>query len=129
VIVVDASVVVGLLEDSPQGEQLRRRLAGELLSAPELLDLEVVMVWRRLARAGRLEQRRALQALSDLDELELRRARIRLLIPRIWELRDNLSAYDASYVALAEALDAPLLTADARLTRATGPRCRFELVT
>ena len=52
----------------------------------------------------------------------------RLLVPRVWELRDNLSAYDAAYVALAEALDAPLLTADARLTRATGPRCRFELV-
>jgi predicted nucleic acid-binding protein len=129
VIVLDSSVAVYLLgDDEAIGDRMRRRVAGQTLIAPELLDLEVLSAWRRVARAGRFPPRRAQQALDDLDRLAVRRARLRLLIPRIWELRDNLSAYDASYVALAEALDAPLLTADARLTRATGPRCRFELV-
>jgi predicted nucleic acid-binding protein len=129
VIVLDASVVAPLLtEDEERWGHVRARVRSELLYAPELLDLEVISVWRRAARSGGLGKRRALQALSDLDDLALVRTPHRLLMPRIWELRDNLSAYDAAYVALAEALDAPLLTADERMARSPALRCAVELV-
>lgn len=129
-IVVDASVVaVALGDDGPEGDQLRSRLRTEhRLAAPELLDLEVVSVLRGLQRSGQLDQRRAEQALADLIRLPLERAAHRPLLSRCWELRDNLTAYDAAYVALAEVLETTLLTADARLARTNGPHCPIELI-
>lgn len=96
--------------------------------APELIDLEVVSTLRRAARSGRLDQRRSGQALTDLASLPLRRVPHLPLLPRVWELRDNLTAYDAAYVALAEALDALLLTADGPLGRSNGIHCNVEVL-
>jgi predicted nucleic acid-binding protein len=129
VIVVDASIVAAALgDDGPDGDRVRARLVGEHLSAPELIDLEVASVWRRAARAGRLEHRRAHQALADLAALPLVRARHQPLMGRIWELRENLTTCDAAYVALAEALGAALLTADGRLSRAPRITCEVHLL-
>jgi predicted nucleic acid-binding protein len=129
VIVVDASVLAtALADDSGDGDRARARLHGEQLAAPELLDLEVVSVLRGQMRAGRLDARRAELALTDLDALHVQRASHRPLMSRCWQLRDNLTIYDAAYVALAEALGVDLLTADRRLARAPGPRCRIELL-
>jgi predicted nucleic acid-binding protein len=129
VIVVDASVLApAIADDGADGERARERLREEQLSAPELVDLEVVSTMRRAARAGRLDERRSAQALADLAALPLRRVPHLPLVPRVWELRDNLSAYDATYVALAEALDVLLLTADGPLERAAGVRCEIEVL-
>jgi predicted nucleic acid-binding protein len=128
VIVVDASVIAPALgDDGPDGERARLRLASEELVAPELIDLEVASAWRRAARSGKLSGQRAEQALADLLDLPLARAPHQPLMSRIWELRDNLTAYDAAYVALAEALGGPLLTADEPLSRAVGTRCEIIL--
>lgn len=128
-LVVDASVVaVALGDDGPDGDRARARLRGEVLAAPELIDLEVLSVLRRQSAAGRLDERRARLALDDLADLPIERARHVLLLRRCWELRDNLTVYDAAYVALAEALDARLLTADARLAKAPGIRCAVEVL-
>ncbi len=101
---------------------------GETLHAPHLVDVEVAQVLRRYAIAGEADAGRCRTALDDLAGLPLTRYAHDFLLPRVWELRDNLSAYDAVYVALAEALDAPLLTRDRRLTNAPGHRARVELV-
>lgn len=128
-LVVDASVLaVALLDDGPDGDQLRARLHGEDLAAPSLIDLEVVSVWRGLARGGQLEARRVAFALEDLRALPLQRVDHGALVMRCWELRENLTVYDASYVALAEALQATLLTGDRRIARAPGPTCPIEVV-
>jgi predicted nucleic acid-binding protein len=129
VIVVDASVLASALgDDGPDGERARGRLVGERLLASELIDLEVASVWRRSARAGRLGEKRARQALGDLAVLPLDRAHHQPLMSRIWELHENLTPNDATYVALAEALQTILLTADERLSRAPGPDCEIELL-
>jgi predicted nucleic acid-binding protein len=129
VLVVDASVlVVALADDGPDGEQARARLRGQQLVLPELADLEVASVLRRQIRAGAIDARRAGLALQDLDALPARRAQHRALLAQCWELRDNLTVYDAAYVALAEAMHAPLLTGDQRLARASGPRCPIEIL-
>jgi predicted nucleic acid-binding protein len=129
VIAVDASVVaVALADDGRDGDHARARLRGERLTAPELVDLEVTSVWRRRMREGAIDARRAALALADLAALPLRRAPHRPLLARCWELRDNLTIYDASYVALAEALGVTLLTGDGRLARAAGPRCHIEVL-
>jgi predicted nucleic acid-binding protein len=129
VIVVDASVLAAALgDDGPDGDQARSRLRGESLSAPELVDLEVASVWRRQLQAGKIDARRAQLALTDLAAIPLQRAAHRQLVARCWELRNNLTIYDACYVALAEALDVLLLTGDRRLARATGPRCDIEVL-
>jgi predicted nucleic acid-binding protein len=123
------SIVASALgDDGDDGERARGGLAGQRLFAPELIDLEVASVWRRAARAGRLGERRARQALADLAALPLTRAPHQPLVARIWELRDNLSPYDAAYVALAEALETSLLTADRRLTRTAAARCEISLL-
>jgi predicted nucleic acid-binding protein len=129
VIVVDASVLApALADDGADGDRVRDRLRGERLAAPELIDLEVVATIRRAARARRLDDRRSGQALMDLAALPLRRVPHLPLLARVWELRDNLTAYDAAYVALAEALDALLLTAEGPMGRASGLRCEIEVL-
>jgi predicted nucleic acid-binding protein len=129
VIVVDASVLTpGLLYDDARGDLIRRRLAGERLTAPGLVDLEVISSLRHVVRGGKATAERAKRALRDLVELPLERVQHGDLAHRIWELRDNLSAYDASYVALAERLDTLLLTADAAFARAPGIGCKIELL-
>jgi predicted nucleic acid-binding protein len=128
VIVADASVlVVALADDGPDGDQARARLRGERLTVPDLADLEVASVLRRQMRAGTLNARRARFALDDLAALPARRAPHRPLLARCWELRDNLTIYDAAYVALAEAMSATLLTGDRKLARAPGAQCHIEM--
>ena len=128
-LVVDASVLAtALADDGTDGDIARGRLRGQELAAPELIDLEVVSVLRRQLSVGRLDARRAGLALDDLLELPIRRVSHRALLRRCWQLRDNLSVYDAAYVALAEALVAPLLTADARLAKAPGVGCAIEVL-
>jgi predicted nucleic acid-binding protein len=129
VIVVDASVLaVALGDDRAHGAAARQRLRGEVLSAPELIDLEVLSVLRRNVASGSATAQRGEEAMADLIELPLQRVSHRPLLRRCWELRHNLTSYDASYVALAEALDVPLLTADERLAGAPGLRCTVELL-
>lgn len=128
-IVIDASVLgPALADDDADGDRAREHLRGEQLVAPELIDLEVVSILRRAARAKRLDERRSAQALTDLAALPLRRVPHLPLLARVWELRDNLSAYDASYVALAEALDTVLVTADGRIKRASGINCEVAVL-
>jgi predicted nucleic acid-binding protein len=129
VIVVDASVLATALgDDGDDGDQARARLRGERLAAPELVDLEVPSVLRRLLLTGRLPLRRAELAVSDLLALPLRRVPHRLLLSRCWELRENLTIYDASYIALAEQLRTTLVTADGRLATAPGLGCEVDLL-
>lgn len=128
-LVVDASVlVVALADDGPDGDTARARLRGEDLAAPELLDLEVASVLRRQATSGLIDARRAQMALDDLNASPLQRAPHLPLLARAWELRANLTVYDAAYVALAEALQVVLLTGDKHLARAPGPRCEIEVL-
>ena len=128
-LVVDASVLVSALgDDGNDGDRARLRLRGEDLAAPDLIDLEVASVLRRRLAGGHLDLRRADFALADLLALPMQRVAASSLMPRCWELRDNVTIYDAAYVALAEALGIALLTADARLSRASGPRCQIELL-
>jgi len=129
VLVVDASVLAtALADDGVDGDRARSRLRGEVLTAPDLVDLEVTSVLRGRLAGGYVDTRRAELALGDLLDLPLRRVPARALLPRSWQLRDNLTVYDAAYVALAEAIDAILLTADARLAEAPGPRCPIEVI-
>jgi predicted nucleic acid-binding protein len=129
VLVVDASVLAAALgDDGADGDTARGRLRGEHLAAPDLIDLEVVSVLRRQLAGRKLDVRRAGLALDDLLDLPIQRVPHRPLLRRVWELRRDVSAYDAAYVALAEGLDAPLLTADARLARAPGIRCAVEVL-
>jgi predicted nucleic acid-binding protein len=129
VIVVDASVVVtALADDGPDGDRVRQRLRDERLVAPHVIDLEVASAWRRLAAAGRMDERRIELALADLRALRLERVGHGPLLGRCWELRTNLTIYDGAYVALAEAFDVTLLTADRRLAQASGARCTFEVL-
>jgi predicted nucleic acid-binding protein len=127
-IVVDASfLVMALGDDGPDGAQARRRLRGEELAAPHLVDLEVTSVLRRSVRAGNVTEQRASQALQDLADLAVERVAHTTLLARVWELRGNYSPYDACYVALAELFDAPLLTYDAKMASAPGAECAFEV--
>lgn len=128
-IVVDASVLAtALADDATDGDTARARLRGETLVAPELVDLQVVSVLRRQVAAGKLSIRRTELAIIDLMQLPMRRVPHRSLLRRCWQLRDNLTVYDAAYVALAEVLDVPLLTADRRLAHAPGLRCSVTLI-
>lgn len=129
-IVVDAGVIAAALgSDDPQAVATRSRVSEDDLVAPYLIDVEVVSTWRKLTAAGRLDGRRAEIARINLRELPIRRVPHTRMMERCWELRHNVTIYDAVYVALAEALDVPLVTADRRLANATGPRCRFEVLT
>jgi predicted nucleic acid-binding protein len=130
VLVVDASVLVSaLIDDGTARARMYLRLNGEdAICAPEIIDLEIANAWRRDLRAGRIDEERSRQALEDLVVLPLIRMPHQPLMDRIWELRHNLTAYDAAYVALAEDLDTGLLTADGRLARAPTVRCEIELI-
>jgi predicted nucleic acid-binding protein len=130
VIVVDASPLLEALLRTPAAKAVENRLfaPGQTLHAPHLLDVEVAQVIRRYAASGEIDSERGRMALTDLADLPLRRYPHDFLLPRIWDLRNNLTAYDAAYVALAEALDAPLLTRDRRLAAAAGHRAQIELV-
>jgi predicted nucleic acid-binding protein len=130
VIVVDASALIEVLLNTPSGSRITQRLfeGQETLHAPCLLDIEVAQVLRRYALAGELNATRGLQAIEDLSDFPLTRYPHDLFLPRIWELRHNVTAYDAAYIALAEALDAPLLTRDARLASAAGHHATIEFI-
>lgn len=124
-VVVDASVLINALLINGAA---RARLADANLQAPDLIDAEVLSVLRRLVQAGRLTEQHALSALTTSQQLGLRRHASRHFWPRAWELRSNLTAYDALYVALAERLGATLLTADARAARAPDLQCSVEVM-
>lgn len=128
--VVDASALIEALLRTPLGERCTERLLrpGNPLFAPHLLDVEVVQVLRRYAEKGDLRDGRAREALQDLADFPLIRFSHEPFLERMWELRHSLSAYDAAYIALAEALNAPLVTCDARLARAHGHSARVEVL-
>ncbi len=128
-IVLDASAVIEWLTRTPTGAKIDQRIAPptESLHAPHLLDLEVAQVLRRFVRDKTITEHRAKELLDDLADLRLRRYPHDLLLPRVWELRATLSAYDAVYVALAELLDAPLLSCDRRIASASGHHANVEL--
>jgi predicted nucleic acid-binding protein len=129
-IVLDASIVVEWLLRLPRAGLVEERLSrqDESLHAPHLLDVEVAQVVRRLAAQGVVRADRGRQAVEDLADLDLARHPHDVLLPAIWRLRENLTAYDAAYVALAEVLDAPLVTLDARLAGAPGHRAAIDVV-
>lgn len=128
--VVDASALLEVLLLTGAGARLADRLfrPGESWHAPHLIDLEVTHALRRYCLAGDLRSARALEAIADLDALPMTRYPHQPFLPRIWELRRAVTAYDAAYVALAEALDAPLLTRDRRLASSHGHRAAIEFV-
>jgi predicted nucleic acid-binding protein len=129
-IVVDASAVLEALLRTPAVTAVEQWLfePSQTLHAPHLLDVEVAQVVRRYAANGEIDADRGRMALDDLADLPLHRYPHDFLLPRVWDLRNNLTAYDAMYVALAEVLDVPLLTRDTRLAAAPGHHARIELV-
>jgi predicted nucleic acid-binding protein len=130
VIVLDASVAIEWLLQTPSGIAIGKQLSSsrEKLYAPHLVDVEVCQVLRRYVANGRLDVQRAEEALRDLADLRMYRYPHVPLLHRAWELRGNLTAYDAMYIALAEALGAILLTRDGKLAAAPGHRARVQLV-
>lgn len=128
-IVADASVVlVAMAFDDDNGEVARRALGRDAVGSPHHLDVEVVNGLRRLVRLGNVDLDRATLAIEDLRTIDIVRTPLEHLLARIWALRDNVSAYDAAYVALAEALDCTLVTSDGRLANASGIRCTVEVL-
>jgi len=127
-IVLDASAAVDWLLQSPAGQRIEQRIyaRNETLHTVHLLDVEFAQVLRRLVREGTLTPGRAQEAIDDLTDLRITRYAPVLLVNRIWRLRQNLSAYDAAYVALAETLKAPLITRDRRLAAAPGHKAAIE---
>ena len=128
-IVVDASVVIEVLLRSDVGAELEERLVegDDPLHAPHLMDVEVAHALRRCAAHGDIDERHGGNALADLAAMSIERHPHQPLLERIWQLRHNLTAYDAAYLALAERLDAPLLTRDSGLASVGGHRARVEL--
>jgi predicted nucleic acid-binding protein len=120
VIVLDASAVLEVLLQTEAAGPVTDRIFArdETLHAPHLVDVEVAQVLRRYSLGGEIDEERGREALADLADLPLERYPHGALLPRVWELRRNFTAYDAAYLALAEALDAPLVTCDGRLGRA-----------
>jgi predicted nucleic acid-binding protein len=129
VIVVDASaMVLALVDEREAGHIARARLAGEAITAPELLDLEVLSVLRRLTAGGILTARRARAALDDLAVAPIQRVPHLPLLERCWALRPNATSYDAAYIAVAELLELTLVTTDRKLARTPGVRCAIEVL-
>jgi predicted nucleic acid-binding protein len=128
-LVVDASCLYEVVVGSPAAEAIRRRLRADTdQAAPHVVDVEVFGVIRREHLLGNLDPTAATQAVEDLEAWPGERFAHRRLLARAWQLRDTVRGWDAMYVALAEALDAVLLTTDARLAAAEGPTCRIDLV-
>lgn len=129
-IVLDASAVLELLLGTPRGRMVAERIVDPALGlhAPHLVDIEVVQALRRYVRDGEIDEAAGALALEDLRSLDVERHPHEPLLARVWDLRDNLTAYDAVYVALAEALDSKLLTCDGRVGRAPGMRGRVDVV-
>jgi predicted nucleic acid-binding protein len=122
-------LIVALADDGAPGDAARARFAEDpSLHAPHLVDLEVISVLRRRAAAGDLNQSRAYRALRDLESLPITRYPHLPLVRRAWELRHNMTPYDAAYVSLAEALACVLVTWDRRLTSSAGSQCEIELL-
>jgi predicted nucleic acid-binding protein len=130
VIVVDASALLEFLLQTRLGARVEARLFRdeEEFHSPHLLDVEVTQGLRRLVRAGEVSPDRAAEAIADLTDLHLHRHAHLDLLTRAWKLRDNVTAYDAMYVALGEALDAPVVTCDKPLAKAPGHRARIEVI-
>jgi predicted nucleic acid-binding protein len=130
VIVIDASALLEILLQTDRAGRLMELALGdaERLNAPHLLDIEVANVVRRLAQRKEISLTRAQQAFEDFGQLIIERHAHAPLLPRIWELRDSMTAYDGAYVALAEALGAPLLTCDGKLARAHGHHAAIQMV-
>ncbi|MDQ3629070.1 MAG: type II toxin-antitoxin system VapC family toxin [Actinomycetota bacterium] len=129
-IVLDASAVLELVLNTEAGRQVLERIEdpAESLHAPHLMGVEVAQVLRRYVRAHQVAEETAASALSDLLDLDVARYEHEPLLPRVWQLRDNVTAYDGVYLALAEVLDAPLLTRDRRLAGSSGHDAVVELV-
>ncbi|HKV25046.1 MAG TPA: type II toxin-antitoxin system VapC family toxin [Candidatus Acidoferrum sp.] len=129
-IVLDASAAIEWLLQSAAGIKIDRRIfsTSETLHVPHLLDIEVAQVLRRYVRDKAITAQRGEEALDDLSDMPLRRYPHNFLLPRVWGLRASLTAYDAAYVALAEALDAPLLTCDRKIASASGHSAKVEVV-
>jgi predicted nucleic acid-binding protein len=130
VIVVDASALLEFLLQTATGRRVEGRLfrGEDELHAPHLLDVEVVQGLSRLVRMGEVSSDRADGAIADLADLDLHRHPHLDFLSRAWKLRENVTAYDAMYVALAEALDAPIVTCDTPLAKAPGHRARIEVI-
>ncbi len=128
-IVLDASAAVEVVLSTAAGAPVAERLltSERSLHAPHLLDVEVAQILRRFVLRGELTEVRARQALQDLSDFPIERYPYNIFLPRIWALRQNLTAYDAAYVALAEVLGATLLTRDSRILRAPGHLARVEV--
>jgi predicted nucleic acid-binding protein len=128
-IVLDASAAIDWLLQTAAGQQIEKRIysRNESLAAPHLLDLEVTQVLRRLVRSAAVSARRAEEAIHDLMELRIARYPHHLFLHRIWQLRNNLSAYDAVYLGLAESLRATLITRDLRLGSVSGHAAVVEV--
>jgi predicted nucleic acid-binding protein len=128
-IVIDTSAAIDWMLQTPTGQRIAHRIfsRGETLHTVHLLDLEFVQVLRRLVRERTLTARRAEEAIDDLSAVRVTRYAPSLLLRRIWQLRSNLSAYDAAYVALAEELNAPLITRDRRIAAAPGHTAAVEV--
>jgi predicted nucleic acid-binding protein len=127
-IVLDASTAIEVFAKSPLGERIASRVLREELHAPHLIDIEFTSALRRLVLKGGLDGVIAGYALERLRMWRIERHMHTLLVGRIWELRDSISAYDAAYVALAEILGAPLVTCDAKLSRSHGHRAQVILL-
>ncbi len=128
-LVIDASALFEVVADTPASEQIRAIFEGDDdQAAPHLVDAEVLSVIQTHYRKGALDETAAAQAVDDLRAWPGQRWSHRPLLTRAWELRHNLRGYDALYVALAEALDAVLITRDGRLADAPGPRCPINVV-
>lgn len=128
-IVVDASALLEFLLQTPLGRRVEARLLREdEFHSPHLIDVEVTQGLRRLVRAGEVSADRAAEAIEDLVDLDIHRHAHLDLLTRAWKLRENVTAYDAMYVALAEALDATLVTCDTPLAKAPGRRARIEVI-
>lgn len=129
-IVVDASAVIEVLLGTSAASRIADRMfaEGETLHAPHLLDVEVAQVLRRYALAGILGAERGAEAIEDLADFPIARYPHQPFLSRIWELRRNVTAYDAAYLALAEALDVPLVTRDTKLAAAAAHPARIELM-